>query len=75
MDNMTNLLSWVLILIGAAVTFLVKPFLVRSVGENPDEDAQKALDKKIYISKIIGMWLIIIGAAIIFIAGGLYGRY
>lgn len=75
MDNMTNLLSWALILIGAAVTFLVKPFLVRSAGENPDEDAQKALDKKIYISKIIGMWLIIIGAAIIFIAGGLYGRH
>ena len=74
MNNMTNLLSWVLIIIGAIITFLVKPLLMRGVEENTDESVKKQLDKKIYISKIIGMWLVIIGAAMIFIAGGMYGR-
>lgn len=73
MDNMTNLVSWILIIVGAIVTFLVKPLLSRKVSE-ADEAAKQALDKKIYISKTIGMWLVIIGAAVIFISGGLYGR-
>lgn len=73
MNNSTNLIAWILIIVGAIVTFLVKPLLSRK-GSETDEAAKQALDKKIYISKTIGMWLVIIGAAIIFISGGLYGR-
>ncbi len=73
MDNITNLVSWALIIVGAIITFLVKPLLSRNVDITNDA-ARQALNKKIYISKIVGMWLVIIGAAVIFISGGMYGR-
>lgn len=73
MDSIMNILPWALIILGAAVTFLVKPLLLR--GSKPtDEQAQRRQNKLIYITKIIGMWLVIIGAVMIFIAGGMYGR-
>ncbi len=73
MDNMTNLAAWVLIFVGAIITFAIKPLLSRKTDE-ADETEKQALDKKIYILKIIGMWLVILGAAVIFISGGMYGR-
>lgn len=73
MDSIMNILPWALVILGAAVTFLVKPLLLR--GSKPtDEQAQRRQNKLIYITKIIGMWLVIIGAVMIFIAGGMYGR-
>lgn len=71
MDFLTEILPWILIILGAVITFAAKPFLLRKAETAEDEDAQ---EKKIYVTKIIGMWLVIIGAVIIFIAGGSYGR-
>ena len=54
--------GWILLLIGAVVNFLVPP-LCKKAGRELSE-------KALYIIKIFGMWLVIIGAAMIFIAGG-----
>ena len=54
--------GWILLLIGAVVNFLV-PLLCKKTGRELSE-------KALYIVKIFGMWLVIIGAAMIFIAGG-----
>ncbi len=74
MNSLTNVFAWLLIIVGALVTFLVKPILLKS-NEATDEANQEKQNKMIYITKIIGMWLVIIGAAMIFIAGGMYGRH
>ncbi len=57
-------IGWILLVIGALITFLAKPILQKK-AEN-EEINQKAL----YLAKIIGMWVVIIGAIMIFIAGG-----
>ncbi len=54
--------GWILLLIGAVVNFLVPP-LYKKAGRELSE-------KALYVIKIFGMWLVIIGAAMIFIAGG-----
>ena len=74
MNSFSNVFAWLLIIVGALITFLVKPILARK-QENLDEIALEKQNKIIYITKIIGMWLVIIGAAMIFIAGGMYGRH
>ena len=74
MNNLSNIFAWLLIIVGALVTFLVKPILAKK-QENPDDMALEKQNKIIYITKIIGMWLVIIGATMIFIAGGMYGRH
>ncbi len=56
--------GWVLIIVGALVNFLAGPVLTKAAAGR--EVSQKAL----YVVKILGMWLVIIGAAMIFIAGG-----
>lgn len=71
--NTTNVFSWVLIVLGALFTYLVKPLVLRKLAA--DEEAQQKQYKLIYILKIVGMWLVIIGAVMIFIAGGMYGRH
>lgn len=65
--NFKYVIAWALIIIGAVLTFLVKPVLSKKV-----EDEEK-LEKLIYIYKTIGMWLVIIGAIAIFILGGNFG--
>ena len=60
-------IAWALIIIGALVTFLVKPVLAKKYED------EEVLQKNIYIFKIIGMWLVIIGAVAIFILGGNFG--
>jgi len=57
-------IGWILLVIGALITFLAKPILQKK-AEN-EEVNQKAL----YITKVIGMWVVIVGAIMIFIAGG-----
>lgn len=74
MNSFSNVFAWLLIIVGALVTFLVKPILAKK-QENLDDAALEKQNKIIYITKIIGMWLVIIGAAMIFIAGGMYGRH
>ncbi len=71
MEFLMDSLPWILIILGAVITFAAKPFLLRKAETVEDEEMQ---EKKIYVTKIIGMWLVIIGAVIIFIAGGSYGR-
>lgn len=56
--------GWVLLIVGALVYFLSGPVLTKMAAGG--EVSQKAL----YVVKIVGMWLVIIGAAMIFIAGG-----
>lgn len=74
MNSLSNVFAWLLIIVGALITFLVKPILAKK-QEELDEASQEKQNKIIYITKIIGMWLVIIGAAMIFIAGGMYGRH
>ena len=72
MNSFSNVFAWLLIIVGALITFLVKPILTKN-KEELNEANQEKQNKIIYITKIIGMWLVIIGAAMIFIAGGMYG--
>lgn len=74
MDSIMTILPWALIIIGALITFLAKPVLIRKNGSTQDDGTRSTLDKQIYVVKIIGMWLVILGAVMIFIAGGMYGR-
>ncbi|MBR5156779.1 MAG: hypothetical protein IKW59_03320 [Clostridia bacterium] len=74
MNSLSNVFAWLLIIVGALVTFSVKPILTKKQNK-PDEATREKQNKIIYITKIIGMWLVIIGAAMIFIAGGMYGRH
>lgn len=56
-------LGWILVVIGAAVNFLAKPLFERlGKGELPE--------KALYVTKTIGMCLVILGAVMIFLAGG-----
>lgn len=61
------ILSWILIIVGAVVTFLSKPLLTKKF------DNEESLTKYTYIFKTIGMWLVIIGAVSIFLIGGNFG--
>lgn len=59
-----SVIGWVLIIIGALVNFLAKPVLQKASGTQEEDE------KKLYTVKIIGMLLVIAGAAMIFVAGG-----
>ena len=65
--NFKYVIAWAIIIIGALLTFLVKPVLSKKVSD------EELLEKYIYILKTIGMWLVIIGAIAIFIFGGSFG--
>lgn len=59
-----TVLGWILLVIGALITFLAKPVLQKKAGE------QELNEKALYIAKLLGMWVVIAGAIMIFIAGG-----
>lgn len=61
------IIAFVLIVVGAILTFGVKPILSKKI------ESEELLEKYIYIVKIIGMWLVVIGAISIFILGGSFG--
>lgn len=65
--NFKYVIAWACIIVGALLTFLVKPVLSKKISD------EEVLEKKIYIFKTIGMWLVIIGAVAIFILGGSFG--
>ena len=65
--NKMNVLSWVLIILGAAINFLV-PIALKKKGQE-----QESLIKSIYIVKSLGLILVIIGCIIIFWLGGKFG--
>ena len=56
--------GWILIVIGAIVNFLAKPVLAKAA------DGGEVNEKALYGFKIAGMLIVIIGAALIYIAGG-----
>ena len=61
------IIAFVLIVVGAILTFGVKPILSKKI------ESEELLEKYIYIVKIIGMWLVVIGAISIFMLGGSFG--
>ena len=61
------IIAWAMIIIGAIITFFIKPVLAKKYED------EEVLQKNIYIFKIIGMWLVIIGAVAIFVLGGNFG--
>ena len=73
MNVLMDFLPWILIVLGAIVTFGAKPFFAKK-AEAQDESTADSQQKTMITIKIIGMWLVIIGAVMIFISGGIYGR-
>jgi drug/metabolite transporter (DMT)-like permease len=61
--------SWTALLVGALVTFFANA-LAGGSNENEDGEAKNRLQRKIYLIKIFGLLLVIIGAVCIFWAGG-----
>ena len=55
--------GWILLVAGALVNFLAGPILKKKTSA-------EACEKKLLIIKTIGLWLVIIGAVMIFVAGG-----
>ncbi len=72
MDALKNFMPWLFIIVGALITYLAKPILNKKLKGEDDESVNS--ERILYITKLIGMVLVIIGAAMIFIAGGTYGR-
>ena len=60
-------IAWIFVIIGALMTFLVKPIISKKVED------EELIEKYTYIIKTIGMWLVIIGALAIFFLGGNFG--
>ena len=60
-------IAWIFVIIGALMTFLVKPIISKKVED------EELIEKYTYIIKTIGMWLVIIGALAIFFLGGNLG--
>ncbi len=56
-------LGWILVVIGAIINFLTKPLSERLLKKELSE-------KALYLVKTAGMCLVILGAVMIFIAGG-----
>lgn len=61
-------LAWVLLILGAAIAFLLPSFI-----KNKEFESDEKKTKCIYIMKIIGMWIVIIGAFLIFRENGRFG--
>ncbi len=56
-------LGWILIVVGALINFLAKPVLQKACQSDPEQ-------KILYVVKVIGLCLVILGAVMIFMAGG-----
>jgi len=65
--DLKYVIAWFFIVIGALMTFLVKPVLSKKVED------EELVEKYTYIIKTIGMWLVIVGALAIFVLGGNFG--
>lgn len=57
-------IGWILVIIGALVNFLAKPVLNKISNNNDPEQ------KLLYIVKILGLCVVIVGAVMIFMVGG-----
>lgn len=65
--NMLDIISLVLILVGAVINFLVPPVIKKKSG-----DSEETL-KTVYLVKSFGLVLVIIGCIIFFWLGGKFG--
>ena len=65
--NGLDIVSIVLILVGAIINFLVPPVIKKKSGEN-----EETL-KTVYVVKSLGLILVIIGCIIFFWLGGKFG--
>ncbi len=65
--SMMKSLSWILIILGAVINFLV-PVVLKKRAES-----QESVMKGIYVVKTFGLILVIIGCVIIFWLGGKFG--
>ena len=65
--NTLDIISLVLILVGAIINFLVPPVIKKKSGDS--EETQKT----IYLVKSFGLVLVIIGCIIFFWLGGKFG--
>ena len=65
--NFKYILAAVAIVTGAIITFGAKKVLAKKFED------EELLQKYTYITKIIGMWLVVIGAVAIFVLGGSFG--
>ncbi len=65
--NVLDIISIVLITVGAIINFLVPPVIKKKSGDS--EEAQKV----IYLVKSFGLILVIIGCIIFFWLGGKFG--
>ena len=65
--SMMKPLSWILIILGALINFLV-PVVLKKRAKS-----QESVMKSIYVVKTIGLILVIIGCVIIFWLGGKFG--
>ena len=61
-------IAWFLLVVGAVLTFSAKFILKNKCGDDAE-----LMQKYIYIFKITGMWLVVIGSLFIFILGGSFG--
>ena len=61
-------LAWVLIILGAVFAFVIAGIIKNKKFENEEKGT-----KYFYIVKIIGMWLVIIGAFLVFKQSGSFG--
>ncbi|MBR2499466.1 MAG: hypothetical protein IKL09_00945 [Clostridia bacterium] len=62
------IIAWFLLIVGAVLTFGTKSIVQKKYADN-----EELMQKYLYIFKTIGMWLVIIGALVIFILGGSFG--
>lgn len=62
-----DIISIVLIVVGAVINFLVPPVIKKKSGDKEETD------KKIYLVKSFGLVLVIIGCIIFFWLGGKFG--
>lgn len=75
--NFTDIIAWGLLIVGAVVTFGAKPFLKLVSGEsgaNEENEENKSGENNVYVIKTIGMLAVVVGAVIIFLQGGSFGR-
>ena len=67
MRNLTDIVGWAFLIVGALVAVIAKPVLKKMSGDG------ELHGNAIFIWKTLALIAVVIGAAIIFISGGSFG--